>query len=539
MKQIDKIRNDISLGNTSLGIEFGSTRIKAVLIDSEKKVIASSNHNWENHFVDDKWIYYETEIWEGIQKVYSKLKLEVNNKFNLKLTTVGNIGISAMMHGLIALDKTGELLVDFRTWRNNYTAQASFALTEEFNFNIPERWTISHLTQALMDKEDFTKKIDYVTTLSGYIHYKLTGSFVLGMGDASGVFPIDPSTLKYNEEYLRKFKMFSERNNLIHIDLLKVLPKPLKSGNRAGKLTASGAKLLDKENDLKSGIDFCPPEGDSSTGMVATNTISIGKSNISVGTSIFSMTVLEKYVDKVHKEIDYLLTPNGEPIAMIHANNCTTELNEWTRMFKELLSMHGVEIESNHLYESLLLEALEGDTETGNLLAYSYYSGENITKVNHGIPMFIRLPNSKLTISNFMQMLLFSAFTTLRIGMNILFKENVSINQVVAHGGLFKTPKVAQKILASILDLPVTIYHGAGEGGAWGMALLAANLNHTEMSLDKYLDEYVFNSAISTTETVDPIINEKFKVYFEKFEDYLVLEQKASSVFLDISKRSD
>lgn len=481
-------------GELYLGIELGSTRIKAVLIDSQYEVVATGSYEWENKLVNGIWTYDLELVWTGIQEAYQKLKVSVQKKSGQVLCKFKTIGFSAMMHGYLAFDKENNLLVPFRTWRNTNTDEASKTLTKYFDYNIPHRWSIAHLYQAILNQESHVQKLDFLTTLAGYVHWQLTDEKVLGIGDASGMFPIDSYTKSFDVKCMDKFDCLIASQK-IPWKLNEILPKVLLAGESAGKLSKRGSLLLDPSGDLEVGISLCPPEGDAGTGMVATNTILEQKGNVSAGTSVFAMIVLEKALKKVHPEIDLVTTPDGKFVGMIHANNCSTDLNVWVNLFKELIELTGIEMEKSNLFELLFQQILVADADAGGLLSYGYYSGESITGLETGCPLFLQTRNSQLSLANFMRMHLYSAFAILRIGLDILVQEeNVKVSEILAHGGLFKTPKVGQKILAAVMRSPVAIMETAGEGGAWGMALLAAyrDKRNQYSELSSFLNESVF-----------------------------------------------
>ncbi|MFD1449020.1 xylulokinase [Oceanobacillus profundus] len=525
------IKKAIAKGETSLGIEFGSTRIKAVLIDSQFETIASGSYEWENRLENGFWTYNLVDIITGLQTAYSEMKQEVEWNYGITIRTIGSIGFSAMMHGYMAFDKTGELLVPFRTWRNTTTSVAAKELTDLFQFNIPERWSIAHLYQAILNDEKHLSRIDYITTLAGFIHWLLSGKKVLGIGDASGIFPIDESTKDYNEAMI---KHFDERiaDKGYPWTLKDILPKVSLAGEQAGELTQVGAKILDRSKNLQPGIPLCSPEGDAGTGMVATNSVRKRTGNVSVGTSVFSMIVLEKELSKVYPEIDLVTTPNGSPVAMVHANNCSSDINAWLGLFREFYEAMGQKVESNQLFEVMLNKALEADPDGGGLLSYGYFSGENITGLENGRPLFVRSPESNFNLANFMRTHLFTAFGALKIGMDILTKkENVTIDGILAHGGLFKTPVVGQKIVASAMNVPVSVMGTAGEGGAWGMAILASYmLNKDENeSLEDFLDNRVFENVDGKEIYPDGIDVEGFEEFIERYKKGLVIEEAAAA----------
>jgi sugar (pentulose or hexulose) kinase len=526
-------RNDIPKAIESrksvLGIEFGSTRIKAVLIGEDHTLIASGSYEWENRYENGIWTYTLEDVWRGLQESYQKLSNEVLDKVNTPLQTIGAIGFSGMMHGYLAFDKDGNLLVPFRTWRNTITGQASEGLTNLFQFNIPQRWSIAHLHQAILNKEPHIKDISYQTTLAGYVHWKLTGQKVLGVGEASGMFPIDSQTNNYDAH---KMALFNERLEAENVSwkLQDVLPKVLVAGDAAGVLTEEGARLLDPTGQLQAGIPFCPPEGDAGTGMVATNSVAERTGNVSAGTSVFAMIVLEKNLSKVYPEIDMVTTPTGKPVAMVHSNNCTSDLNAWIDLFQEFTNALGVKISQSKLFEMLYKQALTGDTDGGGLLAYNYFSGEHITHLEEGRPLFVRTPESRFTLSNFMRVHLFSALGALKIGLDILFEqEQVKIDQVLGHGGFFKTKEVGQKFMAAAMNVPVSVMEIAGEGGAWGIALLAAYMLHREEDepLAAYLANKVFAEEQGTTIAPDQGDVDGFMAFMERYKKGLIIERAA------------
>jgi sugar (pentulose or hexulose) kinase len=519
----------IESGKTVLGIEFGSTRIKAVLISEDHAPIASGSHEWENRYENGIWTYRLEDVWTGLQESYRKFSNEVVEQYNTPIQTIGAIGFSAMMHGYMAFDTDGNLLVPFRTWRNTITAQAAKELTDLFQFNIPQRWSIAHLYQAILNKESHIKDISHLTTLAGYVHWKLTGQKVLGVGEASGMFPIDSTTNDYDE---RKIELFNERLKAEKIawKLQDILPKVLVAGDAAGALTAEGARLLDPAKQLQAGIPLCPPEGDAGTGMVATNSVGERTGNVSAGTSVFAMIVLEKPLSKVYPEIDMVTTPTGKPVAMVHSNNCTSDLNAWVDLFQEFTHALGVEMSEARLFEMLYTKALAGDADGGGLLAYNYFSGEHITHLEEGRPLFVRTPESRFTLSNFMRVHLFSALGALKIGLDLLFEqEHVKIDQVLGHGGFFKTQEVAQKIMAAAMNVPVSVMETAGEGGAWGIALLAAYMlrKATNEPLETYLPNKVFAGEHGTTIAPDPADVDGFTAFMERYKKGLIIERAA------------
>ncbi len=526
----ESIKQAIAKGKTSLGIELGSTRIKAVLIDESFETVASGSYEWENLLEDGFWTYNLLDIITGLQSAYREMKQEVERSYGITIRTVGSIGVSAMMHGYMAFDKTGELLVPFRTWRNATTSAAAKELTEHFQFNIPERWSIAHLYQAIINQEKHLPRIHYMTTLAGYIHWLLTGSKALGIGDASGMFPIDERTQNYSEDMMKQFdELISYKG--YPWQLSDILPAVHTSGEQAGTLTAIGASILDQSKNLQPGIPFCPPEGDAGTGMVATNSVRKRTGNVSVGTSVFAMIVLDKKLSNVYPEIDLVTTPNGSPVAMVHANNCSSDLNAWLGLFREFSEAMGQKVESDKLFEVMLNKALEADPDGGGLLSYGYFSGENITGVESGRPLFVRSAKSNFNLANFMRTHLFTAFGALKIGMDLLVKEeNVKIHSILAHGGLFKTPVVGQKMMAAAINTPVSVMDTAGEGGAWGMAILSSYmLNKSENeSLEDFLDDKVFKEVTAQEIYPDELDVKGFEAFIKRYKKGLVIEKAAA-----------
>lgn len=497
------VKQFIESGKAIMGIEFGSTRIKAVLVDEKHNPIASGSHEWENQLVDGIWTYSLEAIWGGLQDCYSNLAKDVREKYDATITSLAAMGFSAMMHGYMAFDKNGELLVPFRTWRNTITGEAAAELTELFHFNIPQRWSIAHLYQAVLNGEEHVRDIAFQTTLAGYIHWKLSGEKVLGVGEASGMFPIDAKTKNYNETMV---SLFDERIAArgIPLKLEEIFPKVLPAGGNAGALTEEGAKLLDVSGNLQAGVPMCPPEGDAGTGMAATNSVEVRTGNVSAGTSVFAMVVLEEDLKALHEELDMVTTPAGDTVAMVHCNNCTSDLNAWVNLFKEFAENFGMTVDMDALFSTLYNKALEGDKDCGGLLAYNYFSGEPITGLNEGRPMFVRKPDAKLSLANFMRTHLYASLATLKIGLDILMKEEkVKVDRIYGHGGLFKTKGVGQSILAAAMGAPVAVMKTAGEGGPWGMALLAAYMVRKEEgeTLGQYLSKKVFVSADGASET--------------------------------------
>ncbi|MDW2798204.1 FGGY-family carbohydrate kinase [Clostridium boliviensis] len=524
----EKIIAAIREGNTALGIELGSTRIKAVLVDENHNPIALGGHDWENRYENGIWTYGITDIWEGVQDSYQKMAEEVKEKYGVTLTSIGAIGFSAMMHGYMAFDKNGDLLVPFRTWRNTMTEEAASRLTELFSFHIPQRWSIAHLYQAILNGESHVSKIDYLITLEGYVHWKLTGKRVLGIGDCAGMFPVDSDTKDFNERMIHQFdKLVSDRK--LPWRLRDIMPGVLTAGEEAGTLTKEGAALLDVSGNLKPGIPLCPPEGDAGTGMTATNSVAKRTGNVSAGTSVFAMVVLEKELSRVYEELDLVTTPAGDPVAMVHCNNCTSDLNSWVSLFEEFAETMGMKPDKNELFTALYRKALEGDKDGGGLLSFGYLSGEHITHFEEGRPLFVRTPNSRFNLANFMRVHLYTALGALHIGMDILFKEGVKLDVLLGHGGLFKTRETGQRIMAAAVGVPVSVMETAGEGGAWGAALLASYLIRKKEgeSLDQYLSDHVFQDMAGETMEPDPEDITGFDAFMERYKDGLAIERAA------------
>ncbi|WP_163192276.1 xylulokinase [Clostridium thermarum] len=523
------IRNSIINGKTVLGIELGSTRIKAVLIGEDNSPIASGSYQWENSYIDNIWTYSLEEVWKGIQDSYQEMAREVKQKYGVTLDTIGAIGFSAMMHGYMVFNKDGDLLVPFRTWRNTITEKASAELTKLFNYHIPQRWSIAHLYQAILNGEKHVADIDFQTTLAGYVHWKLTGKRVMGIGEASGMFPIDISTKDYNKYMIKQFNELIEDKNLPW-KLEDILPKVLLAGENAGVLTEEGAKLLDVTGQLKAGIPICPPEGDAGTGMVATNSITKRRGNVSAGTSVFAMVVLEEDLKKAYEEIDLVTTPAGNLVAMVHSNNCTSDLNAWVGIFREFAEAMGMEVDTDKLFATLYNKALEGDADCGGLLAYNYLSGEHITHFEEGRPLFVRSADSKFNLANFMRVNLFTSLGALKTGLDILLKEEgVKVDEMLGHGGLFRTKGVGQKIMAAAINAPVSVMETAGEGGAWGMALLASYMLNKASNepLDDYLNNKVFTGQIVTKVEPDLKDVEGFDEFMKRYTKGLAIERAA------------
>ena len=464
----------ILAGKASLGIELGSTRIKSVLIGADCAPIASGNYDWENKLENGLWTYSLEDAWTGLRKSYANLVRDVSERYGVGLQKLNGFGVSGMMHGYLAFDGEDNLLVPFRTWRNTNTEKAAVELTSLFGYNIPIRWSAAHLYQAVLNGEAHLNKIAYVTTLAGYVHWKLTGRKVIGIGDASGMFPIDCAANDYNETMARQFEKLLHDKGL-NLKLREIFPKPIAAGEDAGVLTEGGARTLDPDGLLAAGVPMCPPEGDGPTGMVATNSVAPMTGNVSAGTSIFAMAVLDRGLSKVYPEIDMITTPDGKPVAMVHCNNCTSDLDAWARLFSEFFAVLGADVKKPALYDAMYGAALGGDPDCGGVLSYNYFSGEPITGFEHGRPLLARTPDARFTFANFTRSLLLSTMTVLKAGMDILAeKENIKLAQLTGHGGLFKTKGVGQRLMAAALQTPISVMESAGEGGAWGMAILAA-----------------------------------------------------------------
>ncbi len=521
-------KQTIESGKAILGIEFGSTRIKAVLIDEDYKPIAQGSHTWENQLVDGLWTYSTEAIWYGLQDCYAQLRKNVLEQYEVEIERLAAIGISAMMHGYMAF-KGNDILVPFRTWRNTNTGKAAAELSKLFNYNIPLRWSISHLYEAILDNEEHVKDIEFLTTLAGYIHWQITGQKVLGVGDASGMIPVDPKTKTYDAEMVAKFDKLIEPRGF-GWKLLDILPKSLNAGENAGFLTPEGANRLDVSGHLKAGIPVCPPEGDAGTGMVATNAVKQRTGNVSAGTSSFSMIVLEKELSKPYEMIDMVTTPDGSLVAMVHCNNCTSDINAWVKIFKEFQELMGMPVDMNQLYTNLFNVATKGDADCGGILSYNYVSGEPVTGLADGRPLFVRSANDKFSLANFMRAHLYGAIGVLKIGNDILLKEEkVKVDRITGHGGYFTTPGVGQKMLAAALNSPISVMETAGEGGAWGIALLAAYAvnNDRKLSLPDYLDLVVFagNAGTEIAPTLEDVAG--FNAYIENYKKGLAIEQAA------------
>lgn len=523
-------KSTIETGKAMLGIELGSTRIKAVLIDQDNKPIAQGSHSWENQLVDGLWTYSLDAIWNGLQDCYADLRANVKEQYGIEIETLAALGVSAMMHGYMPFDKEGNLLAEFRTWRNTNTGEAAAALSELFVYNIPLRWSISHLYQAILNNEPHVRNIHFLTTLAGYVHWQLTGEKVLGIGDASGMLPIDPKTKNYSAPMIEKFNQLIAPKEF-GWQVQDILPKVLLAGEDAGKLTAEGARRLDVSGHLKAGIPVCPPEGDAGTGMVATNAVKQRTGNVSAGTSSFSMIVLEKDLSKPYEMIDMVTTPDGSLVAMVHCNNCTSDLNAWVNLFKEYQELLGIPVDMNEIFGKLYNHALQGDADCGGLLSYNYISGEPVTGLAEGRPLFVRSANDKFNLANFMRAHLYASVGVLKIGNDILFKqEKVKVDRITGHGGLFKTKGVGQRVLAAAIDSPISVMETAGEGGAWGIALLASFLvnNTAGQTLADFLEEKVFagNAGVEIAPTAEDVAG--FNAYIENYKAGLPIEETAT-----------
>lgn len=529
---MENVKNIILNAETALGIEFGSTRIKSVLVDLNGSPLASGSFDWENSYKNGVWTYSLDEVFEGLRASFAALKKSVCDKYGVKLETVGSMGISGMMHGYLAFDKDGAQLAEFRTWRNTITAEAAEKLSALFDFNIPQRWSIAHLYQAILNGEEHVGRVDFIATLAAYVHYRLTGERVIGVGEASGMFPIDSSINDYDVAMLDKFdgcvadKGFPWR-------LRDILPRVLVAGERAGTLTAEGAALLDPTGEFRPGVPMCPPEGDAGTGMVATNSVAVRTGNVSAGTSIFLMVVLEKALSKLYPEIDMVTTPSGKPVAMVHCNNCSGEIDAWAGLFTSMCSALGMDISIYKVLDKMFESALSGDKDCGGLVAFNYLSGEVITGLDSGKPLFLRGPESKFNLPNFARAQLCSAAATLSIGMEILADEHVKIDKLLGHGGYFKAPLAGQKIMAAALEAPVSVMKTAGEGGPWGIALLASYMQNKAEgeTLEAFLDSRVFSNEDAFEVKPDPEDIAGFKKFLDNYKRSLPVEKAAVEAF--------
>lgn len=514
-----KAKEWIENGETAVGIELGSTRIKAVLVAKDGTVLASGSHMWENRYENGIWTYSLDDIWTGLKKSFAALKEDVFMHYKQNLTKVGAIGFSAMMHGYLAFDASGELLVPFRTWRNTLTEEAADILTARFDFNIPQRWSIAHLYQAMLNKEEHLDKLAYITTLAGYIHWKLTGEKVIGIGDASGMFPIDSKTRDYDKRMAEEFdELVKEEGYAWRLN--DILPQVLVAGDQAGTLSEEGARLLDPTGMLEAGIPVCPPEGDAGTGMTATNSVAVRTGNVSAGTSVFAMIVLEKPLHSVHKEIDIVTNPMGDDVAMVHCNTCSSEIDAWANIFAQFSEAMGYEKDMNKIYNVIFNSAVEGNVDCGKMVGFNYYSGEPVTGFSEGRPMLIRTVDSTFTFANFMRLQLYSAVSVLKYGLDILFKEeNVPIDKMYGHGGFFKTKGVGQRIMSAAMHAPVSVMDTAGEGGAWGIAVLAlySVFRKTGQSLPDYLEKEMFSDTKGETLEASKQEMDGFDAYMERY----------------------
>ncbi len=522
-------REAVENGRTTIGIELGSTRIKAVLIGEDYLPLASGSCSWESSRIDGIWTYSLEEVEEGLQTCFSRLSRDTAERWDTELKRTEALGISAMMHGYLVFDAAGTLLAPFRTWRNTITADASRKLTELFSYPIPQRWSIAHLYQALLNGEEHVHEIASMTTLSGYVHRRLTGKNLLGIGDASGMFPIDSGSGSYSRDLVQRFNREISSFGMPW-ELESILPAVLRAGDPAGELTPAGALLLDPGGTFEPGVPLCPPEGDAGTGMTATNSTAVRSGNVSAGTSVFAMVVLEKKLSQAYEEIDLVTTPDGSPVAMVHANNCTADYDAWIHLFKEALASFGVEPSESELYDTLLGSALEGRADCGGLLSYGYLAGEHITGFDEGRPLFVRPPGSSFTLPNFMRTLVSTALGALRIGMDILYeREGVRIDTMSGHGGFFKAGTTGRSIMAAALDVPVTVLETAGEGGSWGAALLAAYMKSREpgLSLSRFLAEKVFCGYRAEALPPEPDAVEGFNLFMQRYRKGLAVERAA------------
>ncbi len=529
---MENLKLQLMNGETSLGIEFGSTRIKAVLLADSGELLAAGNYDWENELVNGIWTYPLEKVTAGMQAAYKALKTQVQTDYGVTLTRVGGVGISAMMHGYLPFDENGRLLTPFRTWRNTITAAAAEKLTAAFGFNIPQRWSIAHLEQAVMNGEPHVKEIAFLTTLSGYVHFLLTGEKVLGVGDASGMFPINSDTCDYDEAMLQTFKKLHEKDGFGR-SLRGILPRVLTAGENAGTLSAAGALLLDPAGDLAPGAAFCPPEGDAGTGMTATNAVAEKTGNVSAGTSVFAMLVLEKPLSAVYTEIDMVTTPHGKPVAMVHCNNCTSDIDAYVKLFSQTLAAFGAQVKKSELYDKVYHSALCAEKDAGGVVSYNLFSGEPILQLAEGRPMLVRTPDAAFTFNNLCRCLVYSSFAALKLGMDILTeKEQVSIEKLLGHGGLFKTEGAAQGLLASALDIPVAVMSSAAEGGAWGIAILAQymRLKESGETLPAYLDNKVFANAEVKVAYPDAEDRAGFGAYLKRYQSGVKAAGYASEI---------
>jgi sugar (pentulose or hexulose) kinase len=517
---------DLEEGRAFLGVEFGSTRIKAVLVDEKFELIASGAHDWQNRLENGVWTYHLEDVWTGLQESFKELSGEVFAKLGVKLRKVASIGISGMMHGYLAFDENGELLAPFRTWRNTITGDAAEALSAAMDFNMPQRWSAAHLYQAILNKEEHVANIKFLSTLAGYVFWKLTGVKAVGVGEASGMFPVDSGAMDYCGKRLAIFGEMAKSKGA-NLKLEDILPKVLAAGEKAGFLTEEGARLLDPTGTLEPGALLCPPEGDAGTGMVATNCVAERTCNVSAGTSVFAMAVLEKSLSKPYPEIDIVATPTGKPVAMVHCNNCASDLDAWVRLFDEQNKLFGLEVPKREMYEKLWGVSLEGDPCCGGLLSYNFFSGEPVAGLSKGFPLFARTPGASFTLANFMRSLLFSSMASLKLGMDILAGEGVKLDRLLGHGGIFKTKGVASSLMAGALGVPVAVMENAGEGGAWGIALLAAyaSLGEDGESLEDFLEKKVFQSSEVSVSEPEEKVADGFGKFMEAYKKGLDMER--------------
>lgn len=525
----------IENGKAVLGIELGSTRIKAVLIGPDASVLATGAHDWENQLEKGLWTYPESAIWAGIQDAYADLAKNVKEQYGVALHRVAGLGVSAMMHGYLALDEEGNLLVPFRTWRNTNTEQAVAELSPKLSFNLPHRWSSAHLYQAALDGEQHLSDLSHINTLAGYVHENLSGQRVLGIGDASGVFPIDSETDSYDQERLQTLQDLLGELGFTR-PLTEVFPEVLVAGEDAGSLTESGAKLLDPTGALQPGAPMAPPEGDAGTGMVATNAVAPRTGNVSAGTSIFAMVVLEKALQRLHPELDLVTTPTGEPVAMVHSNNGTSEWDQWVGVFSDFAKAAGLDLPKSAIYDLLYQAAFHGAGDGAGLLAYNFLSGEPVLDLESGRPLFLRQPDSKITLNDFMRTQLMSIFGVLREGVDVLTQdEGVKVDHLFAHGGLFKTPLVGQQVMADALDVPVSVSETASEGGAWGIALLALYRSLVEAGMTETLPEFLNNQVFSGGDSVQveprPEEVREFNKFMESYRAGLPVARAAGESF--------
>ncbi|MFV0441042.1 MAG: xylulokinase [Lachnospirales bacterium] len=523
---MENIKKKIEHGECYLGIELGSTRIKAVLIDSLGETLAVGGYGWENQLVNDFWTYSTEDVWKGISACYLDLKNNVKEKYSVTIKNFKAMGFSGMMHGYMVFDKDFNHLAPFRTWRNTKQEEASNSLTKEFQYPVPQRFSAAHIYQAILNNEEHVNDIDFQTTLAGYVHYVLTGKKVIGIGEASGIFPIDIDEKDYNKKHLETFNNLIKEKN-ISWKYEDILPKVLVAGELAGKLTYDGAILIDPTGDLCEGIPFVAPEGDAGTGMVATNSISVRTGNISAGTSVFAMIVLEKELSKLHKELELVTTPTGDLVAMVHSNNCTSYLNNWINIFNEVLKTFGFDVSTDDLYTKLFEKALEGDVSGGGVLTYGYLSGEHITEFEVGRPLFVSNPNQNINLANFLRSNLYSSIGALKVGLEVLFKENVKIDTIYGHGGFFKTENVGQYIMSQATGTPISVLETASEGGAWGMAILSAYLDNNNVSLNEFLENTIFSKSIVSTVTASKEDCQGFDIFMERYKKGLPIERSA------------